>query len=75
MKAARILGDEMEGTLVEYLITTAGPEPIQKITHDIDYEHYIDKQLRPIADGILSFYNQSFDDILKGSSQKTLFGY
>jgi len=75
VKAARLLGKDLKSTIIEYVMTKEGPEPIQKIKHKIDYEHYIEKQLRPIADAVLGFYNQSFDDILKGSSQKTLFGY
>ncbi|MFH0870389.1 MAG: DNA polymerase domain-containing protein [archaeon] len=75
VKAARLLGDDLKSTLIEYVMTVEGPEPIQKLKHKIDYDHYIEKQIKPIADAILGFYNESFDDILKGSSQKTLFGY
>ena len=61
-------------------MTEDGPEPLQlweknKRKLAIDYEHYIDKQVRPLADAILCFYDTSFDDIQKGNSQKTLFGY
>ena len=72
VKAARLL-DHMESNLVEYYITENGPEPIQKLKHKIDYEHYIEKQITPIADTILSFFNTSVDKITKGSKQKTLF--
>jgi DNA polymerase-2 len=75
VKAARLLGKDLRSNIIEYVITTEGPEPIQKQKHKIDYEHYIEKQIKPIADAILVFYNQNFDDIIKGSSQKTLFGY
>jgi DNA polymerase-2 len=75
VKAARLLGKDLRSNIIEYVITKEGPEPIQKLKHKIDYEHYIDKQIKPIADAVLGFYNQSFDDIIKGSSQKTLFGY
>ncbi|HJX05351.1 MAG TPA: DNA polymerase II [Candidatus Nanoarchaeia archaeon] len=75
VKAARLLGSELKSNIIEYVMTTEGPEPIQKQKHRIDYEHYIEKQIKPIADAILVFYNQNFDDIIKGSSQKTLFGY
>ncbi len=75
VKAARILGDKLESNLIEYVMTTEGPEPIQKQTHQIDYEHYIKKQMKPIADAVLGFYNESFDDILTGSTQKSLFGF
>lgn len=75
VKAARLLGKELKSNIIEYVMTVQGPEPIQKLKHKIDYEHYIEKQLKPIADSILGFYDQCFDDIIKGSSQKTLFGY
>ncbi|MEK6792185.1 MAG: DNA polymerase II [Nanoarchaeota archaeon] len=72
VKAARLL-DSMESNLVEYYITENGPEPLQKHKHKIDYEHYIEKQITPIADTVLSFFNTSIDEIIKGSKQKTLF--
>jgi DNA polymerase-2 len=75
VKAARLLGKELRSNIIEYIMTKEGPEPIQKLKHKIDYEHYIEKQVKPIADAVLGFYDQSFDDIIKGSSQKTLFGF
>jgi DNA polymerase-2 len=72
VKAARQL-DKLESTIIEYVITTEGPEPIQKIKNKLDYEHYIKKQITPIADSILYFFNTSVEEILKGSKQKTLF--
>ncbi len=72
VKAARKL-DHLEGNLIEYLITTDGPEPIQKLKHKIDYEHYIEKQIAPIANQVLSLFGSSLDDIQKGSKQKKLF--
>lgn len=48
---------------ISYLMTVAGPEPLEYRRSAIDYEHYIDKQLRPIADAILPFIGESFDRI------------
>lgn len=73
VKAARKL-ENLDGNLIEYIITEDGPEPIQNIRHRIDYEHYIKRQVKPIADSILLFFNTSFDDLMKGK-QTTLFGY
>jgi DNA polymerase-2 len=56
-------------------MTVEGPEPLEKLTHKPDYEHYIDKQIKPIADTILFVYGKNFDDILKNSTQSSLFGY
>jgi DNA polymerase-2 len=72
VKAARKL-PSLNSTIIEYYMTTDGPEPIQKLTHKIDYEHYIEKQIKPIANQILNLFNKNFDDIIKGSKQKTLF--
>ncbi len=49
-----------QGGWVEYVMTTAGPEPIENVVHPLDYQHYIDKQLAPVVDGILYFLGKSF---------------
>ncbi len=78
VKAARIL-EEKEGKLtssiIEYVMTAKGPEPKGHETDEIDYDHYIEKQLKPIADSVLGFFGTSFDDLTSGTSQKTLFSY
>lgn len=48
---------------IAYLMTLNGPEPLEYRRSAIDYEHYIDKQLRPIADAILPFIGESFERI------------
>ncbi len=72
VKAARKL-EKLEGSVIEYIITENGPEPIQKIKHKIDYEHYINKQIAPIANTLLFFFNKKFEEIIEGSSQTRLF--
>jgi len=34
-----------------------------------------EKQIKPLADAILGFYDTTFDDVMKGQKQSTLFGY
>ncbi|MGD1473060.1 DNA polymerase II [Vibrio harveyi] len=46
---------------IEYLITVNGPEPHEYRNSPIDYQHYIDKQLKPIADAILPFIGTDFE--------------
>lgn len=75
VKAARLLDTEITNNLIEYVQTVDGPEPVGKIQHSLDYEHYIQKQLRPIADGILNFYGTNFDDVLRGTTQKGLMDF
>jgi len=72
VKAARKL-DKLEGNLIEYYITEDGPEPIQKLKHKLNYEHYIEKQIKPIANQILSLFDKDFDDSAKGQKQSKLF--
>jgi DNA polymerase-2 len=65
VKAAR-LADEKNTVLnkplqyqnkgwIRYVMTTLGPEAIEYQENTLDYEHYIEKQLRPIAEAILPF--------------------
>ena len=60
---------------IEYLITPQGPEPLTLFeqSNDLrpDYEHYIDRQLAPVADGILHFLNRRFEDVI--GQQRSLF--
>ncbi|MEK6935037.1 MAG: DNA polymerase II [Nanoarchaeota archaeon] len=74
VKAARQL-DKLDSNIIEYYITTDGPEPKQKLKHKLDYDHYINKQIKPIAEMVLVFFKLNFDDILKGSKQTKLFNY
>ncbi len=72
VKAARKL-PKLESNLIEYYITVNGPEPIQLKKHKIDYNHYIEKQIKPIATQVLDLFGKDFDDIIKGSKQAKLF--
>ncbi len=72
VKAARQL-DKLESNIIEYYQTTEGPEPIQKLRHKIDYNHYIEKQIVPIANQVLSLVNKNFEDLTKNSKQSKLF--
>ncbi len=70
VKAARVYEQYAKETLakgdpIHYWITVNGPEPEQYHYSPIDYQHYIDKQLKPIADSILGFLGESFDDIVQ----------
>jgi DNA polymerase-2 len=49
VQAARLL-DPMDQTgVIHYLWTTAGPQPRGAIHDPVDYQHYLEKQLKPIA--------------------------
>ena len=68
-QAARILyqrtGKKLRsGDWIAYLITLNGPEPVELLTSPIDYEHYINRQLVPVADSILYFEKVSMQSIV-----------
>lgn len=71
VRAAKMI-NEKKGT-VEYLITKRGPVPTAFNPQDIDYNHYIEKQLKPIADSVLILLGKSFDEIADQSNQLNLF--
>lgn len=56
---------------ISYVITLNGPEPDDERQSAIDYQHYMDKQLEPVADGILHFLDSSFHSVT--SAQIELF--
>ncbi|WP_338820616.1 DNA polymerase II [Acidovorax temperans] len=59
------------GGWIEYVMTQSGPEPLEARHSRIDYEHYLVKQLQPIADAILQPLGDSFGALT--SAQKALF--
>ena len=63
VRAAKLI-DKNSGTIY-YVITKRGPIPVELKHNDIDYQHYIDKQIKPIADSVLSLMGESFDSIVK----------
>lgn len=49
--------------VIEYVITLAGPQPLEHVTSPLNYEHYVSRQLAPVADAILPFIGLTFNDI------------
>lgn len=65
VRAARMMEDE-DGDVpdeIAYVQTVRGPEPLEKRTSPIDYEHYLEKQLAPVCDVVLPFVGTSFAKI------------
>lgn len=51
---------------IQYVWTTAGPEPLDYLCSPIDYEHYLMRQLEPVAQGILPFVEGDFATLVTG---------
>ncbi len=63
---------EDRGGWIQYLATTSGPQPIEVYQSSlgglqgglqIDYQHYFEKQIAPVCDGLLALYDTSFAEI------------
>ncbi|MBO9647572.1 MAG: DNA polymerase II [Variovorax sp.] len=81
VRAARI-ADEYNGRInrplqyqkggwIQYVMTQNGPEPLETRHSRIDYDHYLIKQLQPIADAILQPMGENFMALT--SAQQGLF--
>lgn len=51
---------------ISYLMTLNGPEPLEYQQSPIDYQHYIDRQLKPVAEAILPFVDLDFERLVGG---------
>ena len=54
------------GGWISYVITVAGPEPLEIRSAPIDYDHYVTRQLQPVADAILPFVDDDFSTLVGG---------
>ncbi len=61
------------GRVIHYLMTTSGPEAESERANPIDYEHYVQKQLRPVAEPLLDLQGGSFDAAIGAERQLRLF--
>lgn len=64
IQAARQLPEV--GKWIEYYITSNGPQAKSLLSSTLDYGHYQEKQLKPVADTLLQFLGTNFDDIVSG---------
>ena len=60
------------GRSISYVITTAGPEPIDNVTHPLDREHYVLKQVKPVSEAVLATLGLDFERVIGDSRQLDL---
>ena len=65
LKLGRAQQYQQRGT-IKYVWTTSRPEPVDYQQSPLDYDHYLTKQLQPVAEGILPFVNDDFATIVTG---------
>ncbi|MCP3961378.1 MAG: DNA polymerase II [bacterium] len=61
------------GRIISYVMTTDGAEPIEERRHEIDHEHYVQKQIRPVAEPVLAILELEFDKVIGDDTQMELF--
>jgi DNA polymerase-2 len=71
--AAARKSTQQSGRLVSYVVTTAGPEPLDNRRHPVDREHYVMKQVRPVAEPVLETLGLDFERVIGDSRQADLF--
>lgn len=52
------------GGWINYVMTVNGPEPLECLQSRVDYNHYLTRQLQPIADSILVHLDDSFEKLI-----------
>jgi DNA polymerase-2 len=58
---------------VSYVMTTAGPQPAGAPHDPLDYGHYLEKQVRAVAEPVLTLLGLDLDDITGARAQLRLF--
>jgi DNA polymerase-2 len=59
--------------IIEYVMTANGPEPAGEETARPDYEHYIEHQIKPVAEAVMRFLGKDFDTVVDARRQLSLF--
>jgi len=62
-----------QGRLISYVITTAGPEPLDDRQHPLDREHYVARQVKPVAGPVLDTLGLDFERVIGDNRQADLF--
>ncbi len=59
--------------VIAYVMTTAGAEPVEKLVSEPDREHYVQKQVRPVAESVLDALGLDFSQVVGDDRQLGLF--
>jgi DNA polymerase II len=71
-KSPQPVGKALGKKVIEYVMTTGGPEPLDNIQHPPDREHYVAKQIRPVAEPVLATLGLDFDTVVGDGRQAEL---
>lgn len=72
VKAAALLEAGRRRGLIRYVVTLAGPQPVGRLTAAVDYEHYVDKQLKPIASAFTQVLGTDVGELFGSGAERQL---
>ncbi|HET6630619.1 MAG TPA: DNA polymerase II [Woeseiaceae bacterium] len=61
------------GRSISYVMTTDGAEPVDNVRHPLDREHYVMKQVKPVAEPVLAVLGLRFERAIGDERQIDLF--
>jgi DNA polymerase-2 len=73
VRAAAMLHPKEQRGLIHYVWTLGGPQPVGKLTAVPDYNHYVDRQLKPIVQSFTDVLHTDMDTLFGGEEQLELF--
>lgn len=74
VKAAREV-ENFSGRVIKYYLTKIGPKHVSIYNpkkHELDYNHYIEKQIKGVSDDLLECLDIDFDEAINKKKQKSL---
>lgn len=68
VKAAKLINHTGPYRLKEvtYVMTPNGAVPVNMNPDKFDYDHYVDKQIKPLANQVLSYFDKDYDSLFTG---------
>jgi DNA polymerase-2 len=72
-RAAALLPAEERSGIIRYVWTTEGPQPESRLSARPDYEHYVQKQIRPIVESLAPYIGLRTESIFAPGGQLGLF--
>jgi DNA polymerase-2 len=70
--AAARKSTQASGRLISYVMTVAGPEPLDEVQNPLDREHYVTKQVKPVAEPVLGTLGLDFERVIGDARQLDL---
>ena len=61
------------GRSIQYVMTAAGAEPLDNVKNPLDREHYVDKQVRPVAEPVLEALGLEFERVVGDNRQMDMY--